>query len=102
MPPTGLASPQIAADGLATTLNDATLLTPTSATLASAASFTPGTVVIISAGTATAELALVTAVAGNVVTFADLLQVAHSVGAAIARVVVNWLPAAERPGVSRS
>jgi hypothetical protein len=88
----------VVADGLATTLNGAALVNATTATLTSAAGFTPGVIVIISAGTATAELALITAVVVNTVTFADALQTAHATASPIARATVPWARAEHLAG----
>jgi hypothetical protein len=88
---TGRAPQNVTADGLGTTLNGSTLVGATTATLASAAGFTPGTVVLIDTLT-NSEVALVTAVAGNVVTFADPLTIAHASGVAVSRAVVPQAP----------
>ena len=90
----GRAPQNITADGLATTLNGATLVGAGTATLTSAVGFTVGTIVVLEAGTANAELALIIAIAGAVVTFSDGgLVYAHASGAAVARAIIPWAPA---------
>lgn len=89
---TGRAPSNITADGLATTLNGGTLAGATTATLTRATGFTNGTVVPLDTG-GNSEIALIKSIAGNVVTFADALTIAHSTGVAFSRANVPWAPA---------
>jgi hypothetical protein len=97
----GRAPSNVAAGSPSTTLNGATLVNATTATLTSATGITPGQVLLIDTA-GNAEVALVTAVAGNVVTFSQGLAVAHSSGAAVSVAVIPQAPAEHAAATVRS
>ena len=78
-----------------TTLNGATLVGASTATLTSAAAFRPGMIVLIDTGQL-AEVALIASIAGNVITFSDGgLVYAHANLAAVAVAVLPLAGARE-------
>src|SRR5260370_9020650 len=97
---TGRCPANVTADGLVTTLNGLTSIGAITATLTNAAGFTPGTVVLVDTGNLS-EVAMISAIAGNVITFADPLTIAHASGVAFSRAVVPDGPP-EGSGVVRS
>ncbi len=97
----GRAPGNVTAGSPSTTLNGSTLLNATRATLTSATGITPGQVLLIDTA-GSAEVVLVTAVAGNVVTFSQGRAVAHSSGAAVAVAVIPQAPGEQAAATVRS
>jgi hypothetical protein len=96
----GRAPVNVTAGSPSTTLNGLTAIGASTATLTSATGISPGMVLLIDTA-GNSEVALVQSVAGNVVTFASTLQIAHASGVAVSVAVIPDGPI-EHPGTVRS